>query len=696
MPPPPPPSKSYLLVLDTDSEDEDEYERQQQQRRRPPPPSPTSHYDYNKNGNNIHNLVEDDDADDVEGVDTSVDVDNNDSIIPRVAPVSSTAPITAITGRGGIGMNARNEKVLKKDLPTSPPSVLLVSSSTSSLKKEEEEEQQQQQEKEQQPLQKISKNQKKNKKKKRKKKKSKQDSAQQHQEEEENDGNNDDNDDDDENDNNNDGDDADNVDEDRDDDQEQLGKERRQQRQLKQKQYQQRPRHRVTFANVLIRTYPRAFSEDAVPADGGWPLGMSLDGYQDHDQLPLEDYEMCKQQDLLARWDRIRSENDEVVAALSAPPLESPTNSSASSLREQQQHKLINAEVIRLMDHSSLKGSNRTNHEFPYYLETRQWDYRNGVRNPLFGLLVEEKRQSLFLESSTPIVTDGEENTVGGGGGGKGPTNCFDPQQLQQNMRRNRSNSVASGGSQSSSNTTSHPNRRARSNSFGSHNTNVTSSNSNGSHEQKNGNSNNNNKHHDQFNETYNQVYVHHVRNELEQLRIERSKTGATGCNCRKLTVYIPPKDGSGGKKAQHRRLKPSKLTQELKKRNLYDASSSREEMEKTLHDAVEREPCCSTDDCFCVRNGIDCQADACSCWHDSHVHTKSRTGDTFPSTEEIKARCGNPLGMYVVDLEAIDSYRRQLLQSVPLIPWQLPERTGHNDHNQMMLLCQQCDPIMV
>ena len=158
---------------------------------------------------------------------------------------------------------------------------------------------------------------------------------------------------------------------------------------------------------------------------------------------------------------------------------------------------------------------------------------------------------------------------------------------------------------------------------------------------------------------------VHHVRNELEQLRFERNKSGATGCNCRKLVVYLPPKDGSGGKKAQHRRLKPSKVVQELKKRNLYDdsvAAMSRDQMEKLLHKTVESEPCCRDESCFCFRNGIICQADACSCWHDSHVHAKHSSGDPL-TNDEIRKRCGNPLGTYLVDMDAIDSYRAEMIK---------------------------------
>jgi hypothetical protein len=260
--------------------------------------------------------------------------------------------------------------------------------------------------------------------------------------------------------------------------------------------------------------------------------------------------------------------------------------------------------------------------------ETRQWDYRSKVKNPLFGALTEATRQAIFLAASGGSEADQQQN--------------HHHQNGTEDIPKAKSKSGSSTATARSFKQPSYNNaRRSRSNSSG--------NSSNISHN---------------FNETYNQVYVMHVRNELEQLRNDRTKSGATGCNCRKLNIYIPPKDGSGGKKAQHKRLKPSKLSQELKKRNLYDSSMSREEMEKVLQKAVEEEPCCRDEDCFCIRNGIDCQADACSCWHDSHVHIK-RYSDSGPlSNEEIETRCGNPFGMYLVDLDAIDSFRSKVVQN--------------------------------
>ena len=299
--------------------------------------------------------------------------------------------------------------------------------------------------------------------------------------------------------------------------------------------------------------------------DGGWPLGMELHSFQEHSAMPLEEFEQRRQQRLLERWERLRHKVDVAVVEtmLQRPP------------------------------------------DMPKDLETRQWDYKSGVKNPLFRNLIEEERQALLLGTTNPD---------------------FD-------------RCMASPSEQLLSSSPPTKSRRSRSNSLSG-----------------------------EFNSTYDQASVHNVRNELEQLRNARTQDGGTGCSCRKLTVYIPPSDGSGGKRAQHRRLKPQKLTQELKKRGLYDPHASREQLEHTLHDAVEQEPCCYwADDCACARNGIECQADACACWHDSHVHEKKTAARL--KVDEIQRRCGNTYGMEVVNIEAIELYREQVLTALVCQP---------------------------
>ena len=350
---------------------------------------------------------------------------------------------------------------------------------------------------------------------------------------------------------------------------------------------------------------------------------MKLDGYSDLDVVPIEEYETRKQDELHGRWMELLSKREHETP-------DSPSKGSSPCKKKKDKEKAIDEQIIHLVDGStagdenSSNGSYSTSNKKTIY-ESRQWDYRSRVRNPLFGMLTEDERHAVFLEAS-----------------GTDPNSIAEsPPKSPSKNRRKRSNSVGNHGHNGNG-------QRSRSNSFANHET--------------------TNSIKGKFNEEYSQAMVHHVRNELEQIRFERNKSGATGCNCRKLVVYLPPKDGSGGKKAQHRRLKPSKVVQELKKRNLYDesvAAMSREQMEKLLHKTVESEPCCRDESCFCVRNGIICQADACSCWHDSHVHAKHSSGSNGETltNNDIRKRCGNPLGTYLVDMDAIDSYRSEKIK---------------------------------
>ena len=381
----------------------------------------------------------------------------------------------------------------------------------------------------------------------------------------------------------------------------------------------------VSFSGVSVRAFPRAFSMDSVPAHGGWPLGMKLDGYEDLDEIPVGEYEMSKQKRLHERWMAILSARDKKTPG-------SPSKSSASSSRKKKDEGLVfDDKVVRMVGGNAVTsdccGEGNGCCALPEIniYESRQWDYKSRIKNPLFRTVSEDERHAIFLEGSDVNST----------------SNIEAQKRNSNNTQRARSNSIGNHKHNCGKS------RRSRSNSIGNHDL--------------------DNSMKGKFNEEYNQAMVHHVRNELEQVRIGRSKSGATGCNCRKLVVYLPPSDGSGGKKAQHRRLKPSKVVQELKKRGLYDsvaASSSREQIEKMLHDAVEKEPCCGSEDCFCVRNGLICQGDSCSCWHDSHVHAKHSSGSSEHtlSNADIRKRCGNPLGTYLVDTEAIDNYRIKVM----------------------------------
>lgn len=402
----------------------------------------------------------------------------------------------------------------------------------------------------------------------------------------------------------------------------------------------------VYFSDVTVRAFPRAFSADTVPAHGGWPLGMELEGYEDIDKVPIEEYESSKQNRLCERYMAMLSSRDNKT------PPGSPPKGSSPSKKNKEKEEVLDKEIIRLIDVDATVndcGVNDGHDATPTntIYESRQWDYRR-LKNPLFGSVSQDQRHAIFLEASgtdlSTIIESQNHNN-------------------KKSTGRTRSNSMGNHSHSGSS-------PRSRSNSLGNHDL---------------GNSMKG-----KFNEEYTQAMVHHVRNELEQIRFERNKSGAKGCSCRKLVVYLPPKDGSGGKKAQHRRLKPSKVVQELKKRHLYDpsvASMSREHMEMTLHKAVENEPCCGDNNCFCVRNGIVCQADACSCWHDSHVHAKHSSGSSSHvlTNDDIRKRCGNPEGTYLVDSDVIDRYRIEIIKQTKLQQRESIESDG--------LFCQLVEP---
>jgi hypothetical protein len=302
----------------------------------------------------------------------------------------------------------------------------------------------------------------------------------------------------------------------------------------------------VRFGKVHVREFLRMLGPSVVPGDGGWPLGISFDLVNEGEaEVSVDSFESRKQERLRNRW---RSQYPD-----SEPPL---------------------------------------------LLESRQWDYKQSSKNPIFRLIYEKERMSLLLEDTgTTCKADRSQSSL---------SHDFE-QKSSKNTLRTRSGSFS-----------------------------------------------------EQYNDIYTQVKVHHIRNELEQLRNSRSGEGSTGCTCRKLHVYLPPPNA--GRKAAHRRTKPAKVKEELRKRHaLPEGTVSREELERRLHDLVEEEPCC-TSDCPCVRAGIVCQIDSCSCWMISHQMDKGKQFVRNPTTEQIQQRCGNRYGMTTIDCTEINQYRKKFV----------------------------------
>jgi hypothetical protein len=272
------------------------------------------------------------------------------------------------------------------------------------------------------------------------------------------------------------------------------------------------------------------------------------------------------------------------------------------------------------------------------HLETRQWDYRSSDRkNPLFGSLHEQDRMNLLLaySSSAAAATTSEASPL-----------------LQEDLSGDHTAASQSGSPPS-------PPRkmRARSASLSCEQNNIHKSISGRQRSAS---------FCEQFDDTFSQLDVHRIRNELEQIRINRSTDDSAGCTCRKLTVYLLP-PGGGGKKAHHKRMNIGDLKKELRKRHILPTDNkTREQLELILHDAVEKEPCCSSDECACVRSGINCQMDVCGCWLPSHQTKDCSKKDTYTlSHRQIIEACGNRYGMYSVDLEKIQAFRLNVLERV-------------------------------
>jgi len=322
---------------------------------------------------------------------------------------------------------------------------------------------------------------------------------------------------------------------------------------------QPKERRNVHFGTVREYEFERCLSRDGIPGDGGWPLGLSSTLLSKSPPRSVDDYETAKQERLKERWNDIRDP--------SSPDEATP----------------------------------------PESLETRQWDYLRGSKNPLFGLLSEKERMTVLLESSSATTT----TTTDTSSASFSSSSCL----VQPSSSPER---------------TRHSSRSSKNWS-------------------------------ERFNDRYPQTEVHRVRHELEQIRASRATEGSVGCTCRKLNVYIPPPDA--GRKAQHRRLSLLKVKEELRKRSMLPKESkTREELELLLHDIVETEPCC-TSDCVCAQNGLQCQDDACTCWYWSHQAQKGKHDQSrMPSVETIRARCGNKYGIYAVDVNRIRAFRNQFV----------------------------------
>jgi hypothetical protein len=143
-----------------------------------------------------------------------------------------------------------------------------------------------------------------------------------------------------------------------------------------------------------------------------------------------------------------------------------------------------------------------------------------------------------------------------------------------------------------------------------------------------------------------------------------------------------------------------SRLIEELRKRHALPESKSktREELELLLHDIVAQEPCCGDDDNNRPCTGMESIVNrmlvsvGMGCWwhqqprsyHNKHNGNNNNNLTTTEITPKIiQSRCGNPNGMYTVDLQHIDNHR------IPFLKGQ-----QHDAADAAIMTMMMCHPI--
>jgi len=365
-------------------------------------------------------------------------------------------------------------------------------------------------------------------------------------------------------------------------------------------------RKTVSFRSVNVSEFYREMGGGGIPSDGGWPLALSDKKFREY-AIPIDEFEARKQVELRDRYEKfvtVRRRNHR------------KTGDDNSSGHHHHGRKRSNS-----------KHEDEPQDKVPVFIpetvsfETRQYDYKprgedvhseggknseiewNEIkitgRNHLFRQLHESERKQILLRDA-----DIKEGDI-----------VLNPDVEKDN------HASGSNGHRTS------PSRSKRKESIS------------------------------ESNEAFCSLEVKHIRNELEQIRIQRTAEDSRGCSCRKL--YVPVGKGS----RHHRRLTERRVKDELRKRHVTVPNpATRDELEQLLHDIVERQGCCYGKDCICYRNGLGCQGDTCSCWHLSHTGHAKKEKDFSVSGEEAKTICGNQNGIYLVDFTAIDSYRRKFI----------------------------------
>eukprot|EP00978_Attheya_sp_CCMP212_P025882 scaffold84093_cov45-Attheya_sp.AAC.1 len=410
-----------------------------------------------------------------------------------------------------------------------------------------------------------------------------------------------------------------------------------------------------------VREYKRCMGPNVVPLDGGWPLGLEWEVVSESEiDGGVDAFQDAKQEELRTRWMTVMSQRLQQLLQLDH------TNNSHASNNNTNTNNNTPGTTTTIPSFEELQQTL----QIPDImngrpLETRQFDYLHTShrrirslsscsqfdnleellddgKNPLFGPLKEDDRAFLLIRD-IPGSSDGD----GASDDGNTVATATSNSPLKKSRQRARSNSNADRSGSHRNNNRPRSGSNAGEDNYLWHNNGV-----------------------------FSRTEIMHVRNELE---LTRNGRAMTGCACRK-TKNKQQHNGHRKKSMSERKVKD-----ELRRRNLLRLDEnhkkpSRDVLEARLFKAMEEEPCCWGEDCECVRNGIDCQSDACSCWQPSHDKTQHHSkpssssssnpeSDASTSTSDtiqtMQLQCGNPKGLYVVSFDEINSHRKTLLETL-------------------------------
>lgn len=373
---------------------------------------------------------------------------------------------------------------------------------------------------------------------------------------------------------------------------------------------------KVQFENVHVREYRRCIGTDGVPCDGGWPLGLSNEVVREYNVIGgIEEFEQQKQMELRRRWDKFVSKHS--------------GRNNSDGLDSVEERCFETRQLDFKKSNKGHNGDNGNNHLI------------GDGKNPLFKPSDEDDRKKMIMRDYCITLEEIQKGFAEEEPSSHHPTehhSDHDNKDHHKHHKHKKDKKSTKRTTRSSSETCEYEGT------------------------------------------PFDPFDIRHIRNDLEQIRNNRS-AAFTGCSCRKPHFFLPfytahkeassPTNGGGssnGGKHKHKKdhkLPDRKLKEELRKRGKLKPNQSRAEMEIELGNAIEKQGCCTSDDCECVKNGIECQADSCSCWYPQHQsisHGHHAPVTELPSPEEMEAGCGNKNGIYIVKFGEIHNYRNTVL----------------------------------